>query len=108
MPAGNLFPGSTTSPALAGWMDLMGAKRPVCRVVGPAAVITDLAIMRFDEETRRMYLAGIYPGVDTDRILDNMGFEVDMSRVETVPPPSPEELVILREQCDPQRLILGN
>ena len=55
-----------------------------------------------------MYLAGIYPGVDTDRILDNMGFEVDMSRVETVPPPSPEELVILRERCDPQRLILGN
>ena len=92
-----------------GWLDGPdGRQKAGLPGGGPAAVITDLAIMRFDEETRRMYLAGIYPGVDTDRILDNMGFEVDMSRVETVPPPSPEELVILREQCDPQRLILGN
>jgi len=92
-----------------GWLDGPdGRQKAGLPGGGPAAVITDLAIMRFDEETRRMYLAGIYPGVDTDRILGNMGFEVDMSRVETVPPPSPEELVILREQCDPQRLILGN
>jgi len=75
---------------------------------GPCTVITDLGVMGFDEKTRRMYLAGTYPGVETETILENMGFEVDVSRAESVPPPSAEELTILRERCDPQRLILGD
>jgi glutaconate CoA-transferase subunit B len=35
-----------------------------------------------------------------------MGFVVDTSRAEAVPPPSTEEVEILREKCDPQLLIL--
>ena len=37
--------------------------------------------MRFDERTRRMVLAGTYPGIGTDKILENMGFEVDVSPI---------------------------
>ncbi len=92
-----------------GWLDGPdGRQKAGLPGGGPAAVITDLAVLRFDEETRRMYLAGTYPGVAPEKILNNMGFEVDVSRAETVPPPSAEELAILREQCDPQRLILGD
>jgi glutaconate CoA-transferase, subunit B len=36
-----------------------------------------------------------------------MGFAVDVSRAVPVPPPSAQELAILRDKCDPQRLILG-
>jgi glutaconate CoA-transferase subunit B len=73
---------------------------------GPSAVITNLGIMGFDENTRRMYLAGYHPGISPDRILDQTGFEIDISRAKEVLPPSEHELRVLREQCDPQRLIL--
>jgi len=36
-----------------------------------------------------------------------MDFEVDISRSSKVPAPSQKELKMLREKCDPQRLILG-
>ncbi len=91
-----------------GWLDgPQGRKAAGLPEGGPAAVITDLGVMRFDEETRRMYLAGSYPGVTPAQILDHMGFTVDVTRAAPIAPPSPEELTILRERCDPQRLILG-
>jgi glutaconate CoA-transferase subunit B len=73
---------------------------------GPTVVITNMAVMRFDDATKEMYLAGFYPGITPDRVLDNMEFKVDISRAREEEPPSPEELKILREKCDPQRLIL--
>jgi glutaconate CoA-transferase subunit B len=74
---------------------------------GPAAVITNMAIMGFEEDTREMYLKGVYPGISPQTVLENMSFEVDASRCEEVKAPSPEELQVLRQACDPQRLILG-
>jgi glutaconate CoA-transferase, subunit B len=73
---------------------------------GVLAVVTDLCIMKFDEETKEMYLAELYPGVSIDSIVENTGFTIDTSRAVAVAPPSPEELRILREEVDPQRLIL--
>jgi glutaconate CoA-transferase subunit B len=95
-----------TSP---GWIDGPdGRSRAGLPEGGPASVITDMAIMGFDPDTRQMYLRGTYPGIVTQRVLDNMGFDIDVSRSLPVPPPSRQELRILREVCDPQRLILGN
>jgi glutaconate CoA-transferase subunit B len=74
---------------------------------GPSLVVTDMATMGFDENTRAMYLKGCYPGVAPESIRAKMGFEVDISRAHSVPPPTPQELHILRAICDPQRLILG-
>lgn len=74
---------------------------------GPAAVITDMAIFHFDTVTRRMYLVGTFPGVTSDQVLERMGFAVDVSRCLPMPGPTKNELTILRERCDPQRLILG-
>jgi glutaconate CoA-transferase, subunit B len=73
---------------------------------GPAVVITNMAVFRFDESSRRMYLDGCYPGVTPDQVLERMGFAVEVDRVRPVQPPTPHELDILRSQCDPQRLIL--
>ncbi len=73
---------------------------------GPELVITNMAVMRFDDTTKEMYLAGYYPGVTKEAVLENMEFAVDVSRAEEVEPPTENELTILREKCDPQRLIL--
>jgi len=74
---------------------------------GPSAVITNMAVMGFDENSKEMFLEGCFPGITPRQIQDNMAFEVDLSRAQEVTPPSAEELRILRDVCDPQRLILG-
>jgi len=74
---------------------------------GISMVITNLGVMRFDEQTDEMYLDKYYPGVSPQDILDNMQFRVDISRAQQAGPPTDHELKILREKCDPCRLILG-
>jgi hypothetical protein len=73
---------------------------------GPSAVVTNMAVLGFDENTREMYLRNHYPGVSTEQVSENMGFQIDLSRSVEMRPPSDKELKILRELCDPQRLIL--
>ncbi len=73
---------------------------------GPTAVITNMGVMRFDDETKEMYLANYYPGITPQRILDNMEFSVDVSKAVEASPPTESEIKILREKVDPQKLIL--
>ena len=73
---------------------------------GPTAVVTNMAVMRFEESTKEMYLANYYPGISPEKILENMEFDVDISRAEEVTAPSAEELKILREKVDPQKIFL--
>lgn len=73
---------------------------------GALAVVTNLCVMRFDDTTKEMYLAEYYPGISVDTIVENTGFPIDVSHARKAEPPSAEELRILREEVDPQRLIL--
>ena len=73
---------------------------------GPRTVITELGIMRFDDETKRMYLAELFPGVRVEDVLENTGFELDISRYKEAEPPSEEVLRILTEQVDPMRIMI--
>ncbi len=73
---------------------------------GPTAVITNLAVMHFDDQTKEMYLAYYYPGITPQQVLDNMEFTVDVTRAVEATPPTERELKILRETVDPQKLIL--
>lgn len=94
-----------TSP---GWLDGPDGRRKAgLPGSGPSAVITNLAVMGFDEKTREMFLKAYFPRTSPAEVLDNTGFEVDVGRAVEIPPPSEKELRILRERCDPQRLILG-
>jgi glutaconate CoA-transferase subunit B len=74
---------------------------------GPTAVISDLAVMGFDDTTKEMFLEAYFPGASPQKVLENMEFTVDVSRARELEPPSERELRILRDQVDPQRLILG-
>jgi glutaconate CoA-transferase, subunit B len=94
-----------TSP---GWVDSNNGRAriglPADR--GPQAVITELGVMRFDKESKRMYLAEYFPGVTPQQIQDNTGFELDLSRAEEFHLPGPEALEILITKVDPQRLMI--
>jgi len=74
---------------------------------GPWLVITNMAIMGFDDTSKEMYLKACFPSISPDDVLANMGFRIHTGRTEVAPEPTLRELSILREQCDPQRLILG-
>lgn len=74
---------------------------------GPESVITNLGVMKFDDDTKEMYLHSFYPGISIDQILDNTSFSMDVSKATEEVPPTKEELYLLREKCDKQRLILG-
>ncbi len=73
---------------------------------GATAVVTDLGVMKFHEETKEMYIAEYYPGISVDKIKENTGFDLDGSKAVEAKPPSASELRILREEVDPQRLML--
>ena len=72
---------------------------------GPYRVITDLAVMGFDEETLRMKVLSLHPGVSREMVEERTGFELLWSENLTeTPPPTPDELEILREEIDPEGL----
>lgn len=71
---------------------------------GMFRVVTDLALMGFDGETRQMKVLALHQGVSRDQVLDNTGFDLafDDELTETEPP-STDELAVLRE-LDPEQL----
>jgi glutaconate CoA-transferase subunit B len=92
----------------AGWLQGGDSRRRAGYARGgPIAVVTNLGVMKFEEESRRMYLHEYYPGVTPAQVAEHTGFALDVSRAQEAVPPSPEELTILRQDVDPQRLILG-
>ena len=75
---------------------------------GPYKVITDLAVLGFDESTKRMQVEHLHPGVTFAQLQDNTGFELlKAGTVGQTEPPRPEELRILREEVDPYRYVIG-
>jgi len=72
---------------------------------GPYRVVTSLAVMGFDDETRRMKLLSVNPGVTVEQVIENTGFDLLVAdEVTENAPPSPEELDILRTRVDPDGL----
>ncbi|NIR32246.1 MAG: 3-oxoadipate--succinyl-CoA transferase subunit B [Gammaproteobacteria bacterium] len=71
---------------------------------GMYRVVTDLAMLGFDEDTRRMKVAALHPGVRPEQVQENTGFEVIIEAdVEVTEAPTLRELAVLRE-LDPDRL----
>jgi glutaconate CoA-transferase, subunit B len=72
---------------------------------GPTNVVTDLATFGFDDGTGEMTLSTLHPGVSLDDVRASMGWEprVADDLVET-PAPTDDELRLLREELDPERI----
>lgn len=74
---------------------------------GPYRVVTNLALLGFDEKTKHMQLLALNPGVTLEQVIENTGFELIIpDRVEHNEPPTAEELRVLREEVDPNKLYI--
>jgi glutaconate CoA-transferase subunit B len=75
---------------------------------GPYRVITDLAVLGYDEQTRRMQVLSLHPGVEMGQVRAATAFELTARQpLAVTAPPTDEELRILREEVDPHRYLLG-
>jgi glutaconate CoA-transferase, subunit B len=75
---------------------------------GPSRVITDKAIFGFHPETKQMMLLSIHPGNTLDDVLGTMGFApVVPQNVPFTEPPTQEQVRLIREEIDPQRMYMG-
>ena len=75
---------------------------------GPMNVITTLARLGFDREnTCRMTLEAVYPGITVQQVIDNTGFELLIKgEVGQIAAPAKEELRVLRQEVDPDHLYI--
>jgi glutaconate CoA-transferase, subunit B len=74
---------------------------------GPRKIITDKAVMGFEESSGRMKLHSIHPGVKIEDVIANTGFP--LLREQKTPrtnPPTSEELELLKKVIDPTGLYI--
>ena len=61
---------------------------------GPYRVITDLAVLGYHEQRRRMEVLSLHPGVTLEQVREATGFELGVREPLTAtPPPDDEELL---------------
>ena len=53
-----------------------------------------------------MYLAELFPGATIEDVLNNTGFDIDVSRAVTAEEPDPEVLRVLTEVVDPLHVMV--
>ena len=74
---------------------------------GMYRVVTDLAIMGFDEKTKSMKVEALHPKVTAEEVRDNTGFDILIDEnVGVTKAPSDEELSVLRH-LDPERVYIA-
>ncbi len=72
---------------------------------GPQRVITDLALYGFEDG--EMVVESLHPHVTLERVRESLGWDPRLAAdLATTPPPSANELALLRNELDPQRLHL--
>ena len=75
---------------------------------GPYKVISTLALMGYDPESKRMRVESLHPGITREQVIENTSFEMlFVDPLPQTPEPTDKELKILREEVDPQGLVIG-
>jgi glutaconate CoA-transferase subunit B len=70
---------------------------------GPTSVVTDLGTYGFDRDSGEMTLQTLHPGVTLEDVRANTGWEPRIAEdLGETPPPSDDELRLVREELDPQ------
>jgi glutaconate CoA-transferase subunit B len=74
---------------------------------GPYRVVTNLAILGYDSQSKRMMLLATQPGITVEQVIENTGFDLLIADdIGENPPPTEDELRILREEVDRERLYI--
>jgi glutaconate CoA-transferase subunit B len=94
-----------TSP---GYLDGGESRRQAGLCGGPSRVITDKAVLGFEPDSKRMVLESVHPGTTVDEVLANTGFApLVPAHVPDTEPPTAEQLDLIRNVIDPQRMYVG-
>lgn len=96
-----------TSP---GYLSGPGAREEagLPRGTGPYVVITDLAVLGFDDRSKRMKVLSVHQGVKIEDVTANTGFQLVIpEEIGLTDPPTEEELRLLRKEIDPKGIYLG-
>ena len=74
---------------------------------GPFRVVSNLAVLGFHPESKRMMLLATQPGVSVEDVIENTGFDLVIAEeVESNPPPTEDELQLLRDEIDQDGLYI--
>jgi len=77
-------------------------KRPATWGAGPSVVVTGLGLYGFDDRTGEIVLRSLHQGISLDEVRDNTSWELRVADdVQQTPPPTDEELRLIREELDP-------
>ena len=69
---------------------------------GPVVVVTNLAVLVKDEDGEPFRIESLHPGVDSQTVVDNTGFELSVPEsIPTTTEPTAEQLDLLRTRIDP-------
>jgi glutaconate CoA-transferase, subunit B len=75
---------------------------------GPYKIITNMAVMDFEPQSKRMRIIALNPGYSAKDVQDNCGFELlKADKIVENNPPTADELHILRDVIDPYRYVIG-
>jgi glutaconate CoA-transferase subunit B len=70
---------------------------------GPELMITDKAILNFDNPEREMQLSELYPGVTLQAVQAEVGWPLRLAAtIGETAPPTAEEIRLIRDEVDPQ------
>lgn len=102
------FPASVdfvTSPGQAG---KYGTRRELrLPGAGPQRIVTDVGVLEPSHEDGELELVGIYPNVAVDDVKAKVGWPLRVRpQLERIPPPTAEELRLLRDVLDPGHLYI--
>jgi glutaconate CoA-transferase subunit B len=92
-----------------GYLNGPGAREEAGLAVdsGPYRVVTQLGLYGFDEKTKRIRLIAAHPGVTSEVLRQNSGFDIDIpDRLEVTEGPTEQEQMIMRE-IDPTGMLIA-
>lgn len=73
---------------------------------GPVLCVTPLCVFDFDEKTKIMRVKSVHEWVTLEEVLENTGFEpIVPGTVPATPPPTGEELEVLRTEIDTESIL---
>jgi len=93
----------------AGYLDGPGARERagLAKDSGPYRVVTNLALLGYDDETKRMKLLATNPGVTVEQVIESTGFELVIpDKIGKNDAPTEKELSLLRKEIDPTGLYI--
>lgn len=87
----------------AGYLDGGDARARLGLEGGPKIVVTNLAVMDFHPESKKMRLKSIHPGITVEQVQQQTGFELLLPEgpIPETTPPTEAQVRLIREEIDP-------